>query len=63
MKQKAKHIRLLESMSRGKTFSARQIVAIYKVANPHDLVYKIENKLGVQVFRHLNKSGVLTYSV
>lgn len=61
--KKAKYLRLLESMSKGKVFSAKQIAATYKVIRPHNLIYSIRD-LGVNVSSKQDpKTGAIRYFI
>lgn len=46
--KKSKHVRLLEGLVNGKTYTLGQIKTQFKAANPADVVYKLR-KLGVDV--------------
>lgn len=46
--KKSKHVRLLESLMKGKTFTVSQIRSQFKSGNPYDVVAKLR-KMGVDV--------------
>lgn len=60
-------MRVLKTLIKGQKVSPKQIAARYKVANPHNPVYVLE-EAGIHINRHYRKSNktpyyTVTYSV
>jgi hypothetical protein len=48
------HMRVLKTLMKGQTVSPRQIAARYKVSNPHNPVYMLE-EAGIEIKRQYKK--------
>lgn len=62
MKQKAKYIRLMESMLNGKTFSEKSIESTYKVKSARSMLSNIR-ALGVTVECYKDKKDNTRYRI
>jgi Helix-turn-helix domain len=53
--------KVLTALENGHQLTAAQISSRYKVANPHDVIYKLRNKgYEIMLGTHVNSKGAVT---